>query len=221
MSAIPMVFVVEDDPEMARCLGWLLESRGLNVCGYSTGAEFLRDYQPESPGCVVLDVQLPDMSGLEVHRAMRERGGCQPTIMVTAYGTVPLAVEAMRDGAFDFFEKPFRHEQFVSRVREALDRDLAGSAIRSQAARLRERVARLTPREREVAEMVVEGKASKQIARILGIAVKTVEVHRFHIMRKLQAASSSEVGALLATHRLLGDQRVETPRATDLMATVN
>lgn len=185
----PTIFIVDDDEDVREALSELLESVGLKAEVFACAQAFLDRYDPERPGCLVLDIQMPGMSGLALQQELKQQGSNLPVVMITAYGDVPTAVQAIKDGALEFLQKPFRDEEFLDYVRGALDRDAAGR--RSEAVRkdILARLARLTPRERDVLEQLVRGGANKAIAKELGIGERTVETHRSSIMEKLEARS--------------------------------
>lgn len=205
MELQPTVMLVEDDAEMRNSLQWLLESRQLNVDAYACPRAFLAAYDPDKPGCIVLALQLPELGGLEVYDCVRQRGGRHPLIVISAFGCVSVAVDVMRSGAIDFIEKPFSHERFLARVEQAIQADASMRRFRESVWETHRRLGALSQREWEVAELVASGKASKQIAAALGIAPKTVEVHRRNIMIKLKAASSAEMAAVVARAKMFGD----------------
>jgi FixJ family two-component response regulator len=185
----PTVYVVDDDPGVRKSLRWLMESVGLKVQCYSSGKEFLSDYQPNCVGCLVLDVRMPGMSGLELHERLRAQGARLPVIMITAYGDVPLAVRAMKGGAVHFFEKPVSDQLLLEQVREVLAEEARRHADTQDVRNVEQRFSRLTPREVEVLHKVVDGLSSKEIGRVLGVSYKTVEAHRAKIMSKMEAGS--------------------------------
>lgn len=186
---VSTVFIVDDDRAVRESLRFLLESVGLAARTYAGADEFLARYDPQTPGCLVLDVRLPGMSGLDLQQVLGERGIRLPVIIITGHGDVPVAVRAMKAGAVDFIEKPFSDQTLLDRVRSALDRDLAERARQQEELELRRRVDRLSPREREVMTGVVAGKLNKEIAQDLGLSHKTIEVHRAHVMQKMEADS--------------------------------
>jgi FixJ family two-component response regulator len=189
----PMVFVVDDQQAVRDSLRWLLESIGIPVRDYPTAEAFLRDYEPAQPGCLILDVRMPGMSGLDLQEELARRGIELPTIVITAHAEVPMAVRAVKAGAVDFIQKPFSHELLLDRVKHALELDAQEREIRHRRDEARRRLAALTPREREVIVMVAEGRANKAIAAALGVAIKTVEVHRGRAMEKMQAENLAEL----------------------------
>ena len=189
----PTVFVVDDDRAMRDSLSWLLDSVGLRVRSYATAAEFLADHDPAQPGCLVLDVRMPGMSGLDLQAELARRGVELPTIVITGHAEVSMAVRAVKAGALDFIEKPFSDQLLLDRVRQALEIDLEVREVRRRREDARRRLATLTAREREVLNLVVAGKANKEIASELGVSPKTVEVHRAHVMSKMCVDSLAEL----------------------------
>jgi len=188
-----IVFVVDDDRAMRDSLRWLLESIGLTVRTYATAAEFLREHQPSQPGCLVLDVRMPGMSGLDLQAELARRGAELPTIVVTGHAEVAMAVRAVKAGAIDFIEKPFSDQLLLDRVRQALEIDRQSREVRARREEARRRLASLSAREREVLELVAAGKANKEVAAALGLSPKTVEVHRAHVMAKMAVDSLAEL----------------------------
>ncbi|MEM7682592.1 MAG: response regulator [Planctomycetota bacterium] len=193
MSDSPVVYVLDDDSAVRESIEWLLSAEGLTPKLFADAPSLLAALGADTPGCVVADLRLPGMSGLEVLDAMKDRGLLQPVLFITGHGEVGAAVQAMRNGAIDFLEKPFSDELLLSRVREALRLDQAQRDDRARRARVIARLARLTPREREVMHHVVRGRLNKQIAADLGLSHKTVEVHRAHVMEKTTARSLAEL----------------------------
>lgn len=193
MAAEGTVFVVDDDPAMRKSLRWLIESVGHPVRTYATAEQFLDAYEPDAPGCLVLDVRMPGMSGLDLQEALARRQIAIPTIVLTGHAEVAMAVRAVKAGALDFLEKPFSHQQLLDRVREALALDRRAREVRTRHADILDRVRHLSAREREVMELVVAGKPNKEIAAALGLSPKTVEVHRAHVMEKMQVESLAEL----------------------------
>ncbi len=191
--AEPTVFVVDDDQMVRESLRTLVGSVGLAVETYATGQEFLAIQNGGRAGCLVCDVRLPGMSGLDVQQELAVRKLGLPVIMITGYADVATAVRAMRAGAIDVIEKPFNRQLLLDRVHEAIEVDRKTRLRDAQRRSVAARVARLTPREREVMALVVGGKANKVIAMDLGLCEKTVEVHRAHVMRKMEAESLAEL----------------------------
>jgi FixJ family two-component response regulator len=189
----PTVFVVDDDRAMRESLSWLLDSVGLRVRSYATAADFLAEHDPAQPGCLVLDVRMPGMSGLDLQAELARRGVELPTIVITGHAEVSMAVRAVKAGAIDFIEKPFSDQLLLDRVRQALEVDLEAREVRRRREDARRRLATLTAREREVLNLVVAGKANKEVASALGVSPKTVEVHRAHVMSKMCVDSLAEL----------------------------
>lgn len=193
ISDSPIVFVVDDQQAVRDSLRWLLESIGIPVRDYPTAEDFLRDYDPAHPGCLILDVRMPGMSGLDLQEELASRGAELPTIVITAHAEVPMAVRAVKAGAVDFIQKPFSDQLLLDRVKQALEIDRQNREVRQRHEDAARRLAALTPREREVIVMVAEGRANKAIAAALGVAIKTVEVHRGRAMEKMQAENLAEL----------------------------
>ena len=193
VTAEPTVFVVDDDETVRESVRTLVGSVGLPAEAYGTAADFLAGCSGERSGCVVCDVRLPGMSGLELQHELAARNQVLPVILITGFGDVSTAVRAMRAGAVDFIEKPFGRQLLLDRVHEAIDRDRRARLLGAQRRSVAMRVGRLTPREREVMALVVAGKANKVIAMDLGLCEKTIEVHRAHVMRKMEAESLAEL----------------------------
>lgn len=189
MSLEPTVFVVDDDEGVRESLCFLIRSIGLPVEAFSSPAEFIEAYRPERPGCLILDMRLPGLSGLQLQQHLRERELELPIIFVTGHGDVPMAVSALKAGAFDFLEKPYSDQQLLDRVQHCIAEDSRRRQDYAERAALQRRFASLTPRERQVLERVVAGKPNKVIARELTISGKTVEVHRARVMEKMQTSS--------------------------------
>jgi FixJ family two-component response regulator len=193
MSKQATVFVVDDDQAMRNSLKWLIESVGLKVKTYASADEFINDYYPGRAGCLLLDVRMPGMSGLELQEQFVEQQIKIPIIIITGHGDVPMAVRAMKAGAVDFIEKPFNDELLLESIRNALIKDVDQRNVQSARADIATRLAHLTPREHEVMEMVTSGRANKDIAKTLGVSSKTVEAHRARVMEKMQASSLAEL----------------------------
>ncbi len=198
----PTVFVVDDDEAMRESLTWLIESVGLNVETYASADEFLKTYYPGRAGCVLLDVRMPGMSGLELQGHLQKQQVTVPVIMITGHGDVPMAVRAMKAGALDFIEKPFNDEQLLESIRYALSVDGERRDEQRFKADVAQRLAQLTPRESEVMEMVTAGKSNKEIANLLKVSAKTVEAHRAKVMEKMAAGSLAElVRLVISSHQ--------------------
>jgi two-component system response regulator FixJ len=189
----PTVFVVDDDEGVRNSLRFLLKSVGLATRALASAGEFLDTYKPSLPGCLVLDVRMPGMSGLELQQQLNLRGAVIPVIFITGHGDIPMAVEAMQQGAFDFLQKPFRDQDLIDRIQRALERDASNRVALDQHARIRARLDSLTPREREVLALMTRGKPNKIMAAELGVSQRTVEIHRARVMEKSGAASLAEL----------------------------
>ncbi|NEX21584.1 response regulator transcription factor [Thiorhodococcus mannitoliphagus] len=187
------VFVVDDDQAMRTSLQWLIETTGMTVKTYESADAFLADYYPGRAGCLLLDVRMPGMSGLELQAHLAREGHRLPVILITGHGDVAMAVRAMKAGAVDFIEKPFHDEDLLRSIRHALEYDHKTRASRSAKAEIVRRLAELTPREHEVMGMVTDGKSNKEIAAALGVSAKTVEAHRSRVMEKMRADSLAEL----------------------------
>ena len=183
------VFVVDDDEAVRASLKLFLKTLGLPAQTYASAQEFLATFDERRGGCLVLDIRMPGMSGLELQEELNTRGAMLPIIFITGHGDVPMAVEAMQRGAMDFLQKPFRDQDLLDRISEALAKDRAGRELLGNRERIRARVAALTPREREVMALVTQGKANKVIAADLDLSQRTVEIHRAHVMEKMGANS--------------------------------
>lgn len=188
-----IVYVVDDDRGVRHSLGLLLHSVGLGNETYESAADFLAAFRPDRICCLVADIRMPGMSGLELQRELAERGIEIPIIFITGHGDVPMAVAAMKDGALDFLTKPFRDQELLDRVEAALATAAADHAGRQQTDAVRTRFESLTPREVEVMRMVVDGSANKVIAMDLGVSQRTVELHRARVMQKMAARSLAEL----------------------------
>jgi two-component system, LuxR family, response regulator FixJ len=189
----PTVFIVDDDEAVRSSLRLLVKSVGLPASTAKSAQEFLETYDPNHPGCLVLDVRMPGMSGIELQERLNLQGAVIPVIFITGHGDIPMAVEAMQQGAFDFLQKPFRDQDLIDRIQHALEKDRANRDQLTQRGRLDERLATLTPREREVLDLVVSGKPNKIIAGDLGLSQRTVEIHRAHVMEKMGASSLAQL----------------------------
>ena len=185
----PVIYLVDDDEGMRRALSVLMTTVGYNAVAFARPGEFLAKFEPDQHGCLVLDVRKPEMSGLEVQQHLNRSGALVPVILITGHGDIPMAVQAMKDGAFDFLQKPFRDQELLDRINAALKQDAENRAMVEQQADLRRRAESLTPRELEVMNLVVDGKANKVIAIDLGLSERTVEIHRANVMEKMGARS--------------------------------
>jgi FixJ family two-component response regulator len=192
-----IVYVVDDDSSIRQALSSLLRSVGLRVETFGSAHDFLGAQRAEAPACLVLDVRLPDSSGLDLPDELRNLDVPLPVIFITGHGTIPISVRAMKSGALEFLTKPFRDEDLLGAIDVALERDRTARLGRSEMVEARRRIDRLTPREHEVLELVVAGKMNKQIAAQLGTAEQTVKQHRGRVMRKLQVDSVAELVRLV------------------------
>lgn len=183
------VFVVDDDPAVQQSLRMLFRSVGYRAEPFSSAKQFLDAYDERWAGCIVLDVRMPGMSGLELQEQLNERHSILPIIFMTGHGDVPMAVEAMQSGAVDFIQKPFNDQDLLDRVSQALSKDQRNRNSLLEKHEIRQRLESLTPREREIMDMVVNGKANKVIAGDLELSQRTVEIHRARVMEKMQATS--------------------------------
>lgn len=188
-----VVFVIDDDASMRDAISRLLNAVGLTVQTFASAREFLAGRLPDVPGCAVLDVRLPGLSGLDLQREMVERGIHIPVIFITGHGDIPMSVQAMKAGAVEFLTKPFRDQDLLDAVRSGIQLDRQGRKERAELAELRDGLRQLTPREREVMSLVVAGLLNKQIALRLGTSEKTIKIHRSHVMQKMRADSLADL----------------------------
>lgn len=193
MIEAPLVFVVDDDPSVRSSLKFLIGTVGLQVETFDSADAFLRRQSPDEPSCLVLDVRLPGLSGLDFQLELAARNIRIPIIFVTGHGDIPMSVRAMKGGAVEFLTKPFRDQDLLDAIRIALERDRARREQEKEAAQLQQRFASLTPREQEVLSMVVSGMLNKQIAGRLGTAENTIKVHRSRAMEKMRARSLADL----------------------------
>ncbi len=201
MNSEPMIFVVDDDAAMRHSLTWLVESAGLRVQAFASAEDFLARVDPLRVrlGCLLLDVRMPGMSGLELQAYLARDEVGLPVILITGHGDVPMAVQAMRAGAFDFIEKPFDDEALLRSIQRALELQTRDRVRHIQRLEIQGRLATLTPREYEVMEQVVAGHPNKEIAAALGVSTKTVEAHRAKVMDKMNARSLAELVRMCLT----------------------
>ncbi len=188
-----LVYVVDDDEALRDSLAWLVESKGYRVRQFESGEAFLAAWNPAMAGCLVLDVRMPGMSGLELYERLNGAGSTLPVIFITGHGDVPMAVSALKQGAVDFIEKPFQEGDMTRLIEHCMALDREQRSRLRQVVDVRRRLAQLTLREREVLDLIVAGKLNKQIADQLGISIKTVEVHRARVMEKMEAGSLAEL----------------------------
>ena len=197
----PKAHLVDDDDAIRDALSWLLQSRGLAHATYDSAEAFLAAWTPATSGCVVLDMRMSGMTGLDCFEQLLERGSTLPVIFLTGHGDVPLAVATLKRGAFDFFEKPFNDNDLVSRIAEAIDLDARQRAAHAEADSLNSRISRLTTRERQIMDLVLAGKYNKVIADELNISMRTVEVHRANLFDKMQVKTAVELANLFKNGR--------------------
>jgi len=198
-NTVPVIYVVDDDDGMRRALDALLCTVGYKTAVYSRPSDFLGNFKADGPGCLVLDIRMPDMSGLEVQQQLNRMGSMMPVIFITGHGDVPMAVQAMKEGAFEFIQKPFRDQDLLDRINHALKQDAENRSIVSRRAEVLHRLETLTPRERQVMDMVVDGAANKVIAIDLELSERTVEIHRAKVMEKMGARSVAHLVKLQLT----------------------
>lgn len=194
----PVVFIVDDDDAVRRFLSGLIESVALPVEAYASARDFLAAYEPGRPGCLVLDVRMPGMSGLELQRELAERAIDLPVIVLTGHGNVQVAVHAMKAGAVDFVEKPFDNELLLDRIQKAVAESVRADGERVKRNEIADRMRLLSPRERQVLDLVVAGETNKGVARHLDISERTVEIHRANVMRKMRAGSLADLVLMAA-----------------------
>ena len=189
----PVVFVVDDNPSVRHSTERLLRSAGFKVQTYSSAREFLGGHRPEGPACLVLDVRMPGLSGLDLQRELAQSGIHIPIIFITAHGDIPMSVRAMKAGAAEFLTKPFRGRSLLDAVRASIERDRSAHKERSETRELHERYDQLTPREREVMPLITSGMLNKQVAGELATTERTIKFHRAHIMQKMKAQSLADL----------------------------
>jgi two-component system, LuxR family, response regulator FixJ len=183
------VHVVDDDDGMRRALSLLLNTVGYKTAAFASPKEFLDAFKPDTAGCLVLDIRMPGMSGLELQQHLNRMGSMLPVIFITGHGDVPMAVQAMKEGAFEFVQKPFRDQDLLDRINHALEQDKENRSSLARRADVLQRIESLTPREKQVMALVVDGAANKVIAIDLGLSERTVEIHRAKVMEKMGARS--------------------------------
>ena len=189
MTEEATVFLVEDDDAVRDSLQLVLESVGHKVAAYSRADAFLEDFSTRLAGCIVLDIRMPGMNGMELQRQLNNRNSILPIIFVTGHGDVPMAVEAMQRGAVDFVQKPYREEELLNKIQQAIAADVEARAQLNEKQAIRAKLEELTPREKQVMELMIEGKANKVIAYDLDISQRTVEIHRARVMEKMAVRS--------------------------------
>lgn len=193
MASEPTVFVVDDEPEMRHALRRTFKRAGIKVETYASGQEFMAAYKSDIVGCLLLDIQMPGENGLDLQKALTARGNQTPIIFLTGAGDVPSAVDAFKQGAIDFIEKPAQKDVLLNRVKAAIELDLQAQHERFQCSEIKQRYELLTPREREVMKWIIDGKSNKIIARLLDISSRTVEIHRRRVINKMQAKSVADL----------------------------
>jgi FixJ family two-component response regulator len=197
-STEPTVFVIDDEASMRRAITRLLASAGFATQGYASAGDFLADYEPSRPGCLMLDLAMPGLSGLELQQILRARGMSPPIIFLTGHAEIADSVKAMKGGAVEFLTKPVEDEELIAAVRDALAKDALARGSQAQIDAIRERLASLTPREHQVLRCVIAGKLNKQTAAELGTVEKTIKVHRARVIEKMQVGSAAELALLVA-----------------------
>lgn len=207
----PLVHIVDDDPAIRDALAWLFSTRQVNTELWDSGEAFLNALSPETQGCILLDIRMDGLSGLEVFEQLRERQSRLPVIFLTGHGDLPLAVTALKQGAADFIEKPFNDNDLVDRVLDVLRSYEASQEERDNEQALEERLDTLSQREREVLALALEGRLNKQIAQDLNITMRTVEVHRARALEKMQSRTLIELARLLDPARLREDRNPPGP----------
>ena len=200
------VLIIDDDADLRASIGRLLRSLGIDVQLFSSISDFLKSDLPDGPTCLVLDVRLPDQSGLDLQRELAAANRKIPIIFITGYGDIPMSVEAMKGGAIEFLTKPFRDQDLLDAIQLGLSRDRARRKEEKDLTTLRERFGSLSPREREIVSQVARGRLSKQIAHDIGIAEATVKVHRSRAMHKMKAGSLPELGRMAGKLKLVSDE---------------
>ena len=187
------VYIVDDDQAIRHAMELLMRSVGLDYEIFHSGDDFLTDHTKDRAGCLVLDIRMPGLGGLELQEKLNEMGSTLPIIFITGHGDVPMAVEAMQKGAVDFIQKPFRDQELLDRIGEALKADQERRSAREEQAEIQSRIDKLTNRERQVLDLVVTGKPNKVIAYELGVSQRTVEIHRARVMEKMEAKSLADL----------------------------
>jgi FixJ family two-component response regulator len=211
----PIVFIVDDDLSVRRSTERLLQSAGLKVQTFTSAKEFLKNARIEGPACLVLDVRMPGLSGLDLQRELTQAGILVPIIFITGHGDIPMSVRAMKAGAVEFLTKPFRSRSLLDAVRAAIERDQTAHKERSETGELRQRYEQLTPREREVMALVATGLLNKQVGGELATTERTIKFHRAHIMQKMRAESLADLVRMTETLGLYSQRKVPRPAPKD------
>jgi two-component system response regulator FixJ len=206
----PTVYIVDDDPDMRDSLRWLLRTVGLRVETFASSDEFLRDFSPRGPGCLVFDVRMPGASGLDLYERLVARGEAMPVIFITAFADVPMAIRALKSGAVEFVEKPFNRQTLLEKVQRAIKDDVERRSLLADREAIHARFQRLTDKEREVLEMIKEGQPNKAIATRLEISPRAVEMRRASLMKKLGVRSLVELMRLTIEHEVTPESRRDT-----------
>jgi FixJ family two-component response regulator len=210
-SPVPTVFVVDDDPAVRKSLSRLLRSAGLEVATFGSALGFLECHDPRAPGCLLLDMAMPGLNGLELQATLAAKGSAIPIVFLTGHGDVPTSVRAMKNGALDFLTKPVNDEDLLKAIRAAFERDAAARQARALLDDILQRLATLTPREHEVFVHVVSGQLNKQIAGDLGTAEKTIKVHRARVMEKMRVPSVADLVRLAERAGIAPPRRPKVP----------
>nr|ACZ28637.1 two component transcriptional regulator LuxR family [uncultured organism] len=201
MSTQPTVFVVDDDAAVRDSLEMLFDSTGMSVESFASASRFIDYYDPARPGCLVLDIRMPDMDGMELQQVLKEKQVSLPIIFITGHGEVSLSVKALKEGAYDFIEKPFEDEVLLESIHDAIVLDAKNRQLAEREADIRRRCERLTPREKEVMQHIADGKSNKEIAALLELSHRTVEVHRARLMEKMEVKSLAELVPMALMYR--------------------
>ena len=193
MNKNPVVMVVDDDSGVRNAMRALLKSVGISATLYPSAQEFLGAFDPHQPGCLLLDIRMPGMSGMDLQQELNLRGAVVPVIFMSGHADIPMAVEAMQHGAFDFLQKPFRDQDLLDRIQRAIAKDAERRTALGERSRIKAHLESLTDREREVLQLLTQGKQNKQIAQELGVSPRTIEIHRSRVMEKMDAQSVAEL----------------------------
>lgn len=198
----PAVYVIDDDKAVRDSLCWLLESINLKAIPYDSGKQFLDDYSIHMHGCLLLDIRMPGLSGLQLQQHLNNQPFIMPIIFITGHGDVPMAVQAMKNGAYDFIEKPFNDQSLLDKIQTALQQDHDNAQKRLKHDSIKARITTLTRREREILALIFEKHTNKQLAEKLNISIKTVEAHRSHLMEKMKTHNSQELIDMLKHYQI-------------------
>lgn len=194
---IPCIMIIDDDESVREALLLLMKSIKLTARAFASATEFIEQYQPMQRGCIISDIRMPGMSGLALQQELKQRNACQPLIFITGHGDIAMAVDAIKDGAFDFLTKPFRDQDLLDTIDNALEENAVRLAAIDQRNKISQRLESLTARERQVLDLVLAGQPNKLIAEHLHLSPRTVEVHRSHMMEKMQAPNATELIKLM------------------------